>query len=208
MTTQIVIWLNALANALASVLLAPIAMMPGWLSATLIAAITGVLMLLAFKYTSNQSAIKRVRNDIKANLLALSLFKDSIPVSLRSQGRILCAAGRLLGLALIPMLVMLVPMCLLLGQLAAWYQARPLHIDEPVVVTVRLGAMADRAHRRYPAQCIGPPSRRRSAPSASPANKWCAGTFKAAKPDTIASPLRPQARCSKRNWPSAMASCA
>ncbi len=120
--TQIVVWLNGLANTVAAVLLAPIANMPGWLSATVIAVATGVVMLLAFKYTSNQAAIKRVRNDIKANLLALSLFKDSVPVSLRSQGRILVAATRLLGLALLPMLVMLVPMCLLLGQLAAWYQ--------------------------------------------------------------------------------------
>jgi hypothetical protein len=136
--TQIVVWLNAMANACASVLLAPIAMLPGWLSATLVAAVTGVLMLVAFKHTSNQRAIKRARATIKANLLALSLFKDSAAVSLRSQGRILLGAGQLLILAIVPMLVMLVPMCLCLGQLALWYQARPLRVDEEAVVTLRL----------------------------------------------------------------------
>ena len=87
---QVVVWLNAAANA------------PGTGPARpgrrrcragsrprSIAAVTGVLLLVVFKYTSNQRAIKRVRDDINANLLALKLFKDSTAVSLRAQGRIL-----------------------------------------------------------------------------------------------------------------------
>ena len=49
--------------------------LPGWLSATAVAAVTGVLLLVVFKYTSNQAAIKRVRNDINANLLTLEAFQ-------------------------------------------------------------------------------------------------------------------------------------
>jgi hypothetical protein len=143
--TQIVVWLNAVANACAGVMMAPIAMLPGWLSATLVAAVTGVLMLVVFKHTSNQRAIKRARATIKANLLALSLFKDSTAVSLRSQGRILLGAGQLLILAILPMLVMLVPMCLLLGQLALWYQARPLRVGEEAVVTLKLAGESNAA---------------------------------------------------------------
>src|SRR6185295_9345506 len=41
-------------------------------------------------------------------------------------------------LSIVPMLVMLIPMVLLLAQLALWYQARPLHIGEEAVVTLRL----------------------------------------------------------------------
>jgi len=136
--TQIIVWLNAAANLVATVLLAPLGVLPGWASATLVAAVTGLLMLWAFKYTSRQTAIKRTRNQIKANLLALSLFQDHVSVSLRAQGRILGAALRLLWLAIVPMLVMLVPMCLLLGQLALWYQARPLHVGEEAVIAVQL----------------------------------------------------------------------
>lgn len=142
MLTQIVIWLNSVANALGDVALAPIAWLPGWFSATLIAAVTGVLMLLAFKYTSNQAAIKRTRDGIKANLLALSLFKDNMGVSLKSQGRLLMGAGRLMTLSLVPILVMLIPMSLLLGQLALWYQARPLPVGADSVVTVQLSENA------------------------------------------------------------------
>jgi uncharacterized membrane protein (DUF106 family) len=138
MLTQLVIWLNRVAGDIANVVLAPIAWLPGWLSATLIAVVTGVVMLLVFKHTSNQEAIKQTRNSIKANLLALSLFKDNLRVGLRAQGSLLAGAARLLALSIVPMLVMLVPMCLLLGQLALWYQARPLQVGEETVVTVHL----------------------------------------------------------------------
>jgi hypothetical protein len=116
--------------------------MPGWLSATLVAAVTGVLLLVVFKYTSNQKAIQRVRNDIDANLLALKLFKDSARVALRSQGRVLRGAFGLMIFALVPMLAMAVPVTLLLGQLSLWYQARPLHVGEDSVITLKLNGDA------------------------------------------------------------------
>jgi hypothetical protein len=136
MLTQVVVWLNAAAGAVSYVALAPVAWLPGWLSATLIAIATGLLMLWVFKHTSNQQAIRHARDRIKANVLALGLFKDSIAVALRAQGRILANAGRLLVHSLPPMLVMMAPMALLLGQLAVWYQARPLAVGDEAVVTV------------------------------------------------------------------------
>jgi hypothetical protein len=135
---QVVVWLNAAANALGEWLLAPVAVLPGWLSATLIAVLTGLLLLVAFKYTSHQRAIQAVRSDIKAHLLALKLFRDSTGVTLRAQGRILRGAFFLMVLAIVPMLVMTVPVLLLLGQLSLWYQARPLPVGQEAVVTVKL----------------------------------------------------------------------
>ena len=137
---QIATWLAAPANALGRFLLAPVGLVPGWLSATIVAAITGVLLLAVFKYTSAQGAIQRVRDDIDANLLSLKLFKDSAPVSLRAQGRILQGACRLFVLAVVPMLIMAVPVTLLLGQLALWYQARPLRVGEDTVITLKLNS--------------------------------------------------------------------
>ena len=106
-----VAWLNAAANVLGRSVLSPIGMLPGWLSATLVSAITGVLLLIVFKYTSNQRAIKRVRDGIKADLLALKLFKESASVALQAQGRIMLNAGKLLLLSIVPMLVICI--CLL-----------------------------------------------------------------------------------------------
>jgi hypothetical protein len=140
--TQIVVWLNSLANAVGKWTLAPIAALPGWLSATLVAVLTGVLLLLAFKYTSNQRAIKRARDAINANLLALKLFKESSAVALQAQGRVLLGAARLSVLALVPILVMAVPVTLILGQLSLWYQQRPLAIEnettKEAIVTMAL----------------------------------------------------------------------
>jgi hypothetical protein len=136
--THMVVWLNTAANVLGRWLLAPLAILPGWLSATLVSIATGVLFLIAYKYTSNQGAIKRVKDDIKANLLTLKLFKDSAWVALLAQGRVLWGAFRLLALSLVPMVVMIMPALLILGQLALWFEARPLHVGEEAVVTLKL----------------------------------------------------------------------
>lgn len=140
---QATAWLSAAASFLGGFLLAPVAMLPGWLSATAVAAVTGVLLLVVFKYTSNQAAIKRVRNDINANLLTLKLFKDSARVALRAQGRLLLGAGRLFVFALVPMVVMAVPVTLILAQLGLWYENRPLKVGEEAVVTLQLSGASD-----------------------------------------------------------------
>jgi len=144
---QVVAWLNVAANALGRSLLNPLGFLPGWLAVTLISAATGVLFLVVFKYTSNQGAIKRARDDINANLLALKLFKDSTSVCLRAQGHILVVAVRLFVLAIVPMLVMVVPVTLLLSQMALWYQHRPLRVGEEAVITLKAkdGASSSRS---------------------------------------------------------------
>lgn len=141
--TQLIVWLNTIANAVGGFVLAPIALLPGWLSATLIAIATGILLLIVFKYTSQQKAIRKVRDDITAQRLALVLFKDSAWVALQAQSRLLLGAIRLFVLALVPMAVMLMPVLLILGQLSLWYQQRPLQIGEEAVVTLRLNGDAD-----------------------------------------------------------------
>ena len=138
MLIQVVVWLNWIADGVGRIALAPIAWLPGWLSITVISILSGIVMLFVFKHTSHQGTIQWTRNQIKANLLALSLFKDDFRVGLRAQGRLVLAGGRLMLLSLVPMLVMLVPTCLLLGQLALWYQVRPLSVGEGAVVTVHV----------------------------------------------------------------------
>jgi hypothetical protein len=150
---QLIAWLSAGSNVVGQLLLAPIGVLPDWLSASLVAAVTGVLLLAVFKYTSDQRAIERVRNDINANLLSLKLFKDSARVSVRAQGRILRGAFWLFVLAIVPMLVMAVPVTLLLGQLGLWYQARPLKVGENAVVTLKLNGDAGSA---WPAVSLQP----------------------------------------------------
>ncbi|MBN1851639.1 MAG: hypothetical protein JW829_02915 [Pirellulales bacterium] len=140
---QIVTCLNRTANALGRYLLAPIGWLPGWFSMTIVSAMTGVLLLVVFKYTSNQKAIRRVRDKIKAHLLEMKLFKESAAVTLRAQGRVFLSVSRLLSLSIVPMCVMLVPVCLLMAQLALWYQSRPLRVGEGAVITLKLGGCGE-----------------------------------------------------------------
>ena len=121
-------------------------------------------MLVVFKYTSQQEAIRRVRDDIKAHLLALKLFPDSLAVTFRAQGRDPPRGCCLLLLAIVPMLVMIVPVSLLLGQLSLWYQLRPLRPGEEAVVILQLAGQpgyrhagcAVRARPRPPKLSAGP----------------------------------------------------
>lgn len=135
---QLIIWINVLTNSLGRFLLAPIAVFDGWLSNTIISAVAGVVLLIIFKYTSNQRAIGRVRDNIKAHMLALKLFKDSMSVTLQAQGQIFKGAFLLLVHAVRPMLVMIVPVALLLSQMGLWYQSRPLMVGEESVVAMKL----------------------------------------------------------------------
>lgn len=142
--TGLIIRLNAAANALFRLLHRPMSVLPSWLSLTIISIILGVVLLLLFKYTSNQPAIGHVRDKIKAHLLSMKLFKDNIPVVLKSQMRILLSAFLLLAHSFCPMLVMIIPFSLLLGQLGLWYQSRPLRIEEQAILVMQLaGSVQD-----------------------------------------------------------------
>ena len=151
--TQLIVWLNVGGNAFGKYVLAPIAFLPGWLSATFVAVVSGIVFLVIFKYTSNQAAIKKVRDDIKDNLLAIKLFKENPWMILRAQGRILRGTALLLAYAIVPMLVMALPVTLLLAQLGLWYQARPLKVGEEAVVSVKLNSNLDSS---TPHVCLQP----------------------------------------------------
>ncbi|MBN2183424.1 MAG: hypothetical protein JW715_16050 [Sedimentisphaerales bacterium] len=135
---RIISLINTLTNSFGKLVLAPVESLPGWLSNTIISAIAGVLLLIVFKYTSNQQAIGKIRDDIKANMLALKLFKDSISVTLLAEVRVFKGAFLLLLYSIVPMLVMIIPVSLLIAQMSLWYQLRPLRQGETAVVTAKL----------------------------------------------------------------------
>ncbi len=138
MIAQFIAWLNSGMNAASDVLRGPMQRAPAWLSLILVSALLGVVLLVLFKYTSPQAAIGRVRDRIKANLLAMKLFKDSVPAVLKAQGRVFAAAVMLLVYSLPPVLVMMLPFCLILGQLSVWYEAKPLEVNGDAVLEMQL----------------------------------------------------------------------
>jgi len=127
-------FLNPISTWLGDVVYAVLSPFPVWVGLTVNSAATGVVMLIAFRHTSNQKAIGKVKDDIKANLLALKLYKDELRVTFLSQARLLWAIVRLQRYVLTPVLLMALPMLLALTQMGIRYQWRPLRSGEQTLI--------------------------------------------------------------------------
>ncbi|HUX08627.1 MAG TPA: hypothetical protein VMX35_15100 [Acidobacteriota bacterium] len=104
----------------------------------IISALAGVVLLLIFKITSNQKAIKRTKERISASFLEVRLFKDDMSQMMSAQGRIFGSAFRYMGHAMAPMLWMIVPVLLLLIQMNLWYGYEPLDEGDSALVVARI----------------------------------------------------------------------
>ncbi len=138
LSIELISRLNAVFTAVSAWIIGPIMCLPSWLSCAVLAGMTALLILVIYKYTSNQKAIQRIRNRIKANLLAMRLYKDSLQVTLAAQWELFKAGVALLLNSLIPLAVMLMPMIMILAQLQSWYGYEPLAPGAEAVVTVQL----------------------------------------------------------------------
>jgi hypothetical protein len=82
----------------------------------LLSLVVGLLMVVLFGYTSDQKAIGIAKDQLKAHLLAVRLYRDQIPVVMGSYGKILRGTGRYLKLAFKPLLYVIVQIDRYLGQ--------------------------------------------------------------------------------------------
>lgn len=103
-----------------------------------LSAVLGFVMLLIWRYTSNQKAIADVRRQISAHLLATRLFRDNLAVTFLAQRQIIWQALRLLGYSIRPMMIMMVPFVLVMAQIGLRYEPRPLAVGERAGVCVTL----------------------------------------------------------------------
>jgi len=138
-------FLNPVCTRLGDVVYALLSPFPVWVGLTIISAVTGVVMLFAFRHTSNQKAIGKVKDEIKANLLALKLYKDELRVTFRSQVRLLWAIVRLQRYVLTPVLLMALPMLLALAQMGIRYQWRPLRSGEQTLIKMHFAPGAGKS---------------------------------------------------------------
>jgi hypothetical protein len=100
--------------------------------------LTGMLMLLIFRYTSNQKKIKETKDKIKAHLLEIRIFNDDLGVLLSAQKNLLFYNAKYLMHALRPLLFMMVPILIILIQLQGWFGYRPLAIGESTLLKVKV----------------------------------------------------------------------
>jgi len=101
-----------------------------------ISVVIGLLMVVVFRYTSDQKAIGQAKDQLKAHLLAVRLFQDQLPVVMRAYGRIFRGTGRYLRLAFMPFLISLLPITFLIIQLDRYLGSTGLNTSQPFLVEV------------------------------------------------------------------------
>jgi hypothetical protein len=110
---------------------------PPALLVMLLSVVVGLLMVVIFRYTSDQKAIRLAKDQLKAHLLAVRLFQDQLPVVLSSYGRIVRSTGRYLRLAFKPLLIVALPLTILIVQLDRYLGWMPVSAGQAFLVTVR-----------------------------------------------------------------------
>ncbi len=129
--------LNPVCRVIGDGVYAALGLMPVWAGLTIASVLLGLVMLIAFRHTSHQAGIARAKDAIKANLLALKLYKDDLRVTFLAQWRLVKAVGRLQGHMLKPIAILALPMLLVIAQMGVRYQWRPLHEGEQTLIRVR-----------------------------------------------------------------------
>jgi uncharacterized membrane protein (DUF106 family) len=104
--------------------------------------VVGLLMVVLFGYTSDQKAIGVAKDQLKAHLLAVRLYRDQIPVVMGSYGKILRGTGRYLKLAFKPLLYVIIPITLLTVQVDRYLGSSPIASNAPLLMTVHLSHSA------------------------------------------------------------------
>jgi hypothetical protein len=100
--------------------------------------VIGFLMVIVFRYTSDQNGIRIAKDRLKAHLLAVRLFQDQIQVVLISYWRIIRSTGTYLRLAFMPLLYVSVPLIFLMVQIDRYLGYTPLSTGQTFLVTAKL----------------------------------------------------------------------
>ena len=111
-----------------------------WVGMITISFLTALLMLFVFRFTSNQQGIRKVKDKIKAHLLEIRLFKDSLRISLKAQENILRYNLKYIGYSAKPLLVMILPLVLILIQLNLWFGYSSLDPGQKAILKAELDA--------------------------------------------------------------------
>lgn len=129
---------NAILAAVIRAVCEPLAAGPRLLPLVIIALVSGALASIGFRYTSYQTGLKRVADSVRANLLAMRLFRDDLFVSLRAIGGLFAASFLRLLFSLPPLVILMAPFVLLVTHLAMWYEFAPPPVWQRVALEVRV----------------------------------------------------------------------
>jgi len=108
---------------------------PTW-SLLFLSFVAGIVILVIFRYTSDQKGIREAKNKIKAHLLEIRIFKDNLAIQFSAQKRLLFHNIIYMKHAVKPLLFLIIPIGLLILQMDAWYGQKPLRPGESTIFSV------------------------------------------------------------------------
>ncbi len=103
-----------------------------------ISVLTGILMLLGFRYTSHQDKIRKEKEKIKAHLMEMRIFKDDLAILMSAFMNVLLYNAKYIKHLIRPMLFLILPMVFMLIHLNFWFGYRPLKMEEAAILSVKL----------------------------------------------------------------------
>jgi len=130
--------LNSILNGIFDLIVSPFRNINPLWSLALFSLLIAILMLIIFRYTSNQEEIKRTKSKIRAYIYELRLFKDELGIVLSAQKNVFIQNLHYMKYAVKPMIFMIIPLALILIQLDSLYGHKPLSLKESAIVSLKL----------------------------------------------------------------------
>lgn len=130
--------INSVLRMIFDAVLAPFDGLHAAFGLTVLALPFAILALLLFKWTSDQPALERVKAKIHAGLFEIRLFNDDMGAIFRAQAGILGNNVVYFAQNLVPLLWMIGPFVLAMGQIQMHYAYDGLRAGEPALVKVKL----------------------------------------------------------------------
>jgi hypothetical protein len=131
-------YVNSVLSYLFDLVMTPFQPLNPLLSLFFFSLLTGIFMLLVFRYTSDQKGIKETKDKIKAYLLEIRIFKDNLSIQLSAQKKLLIYNAIYMKHAIRPVLFMIVPVAIVIIQMDAWYGRRPLRPGDSTIVSIQV----------------------------------------------------------------------
>lgn len=100
----------------------------------IITSVTGVAMLYLYKWTSDQTKLKAVRQRLKAHILEIQLYRTDLRIMLRSLYRVFAKNLTYMWLLLPPAILLIALVVLVVVQCYPRFQYRPVAPGEKVLV--------------------------------------------------------------------------
>lgn len=132
--------LNSLLVRIFDFVLAPLAWLPPLAGVAVVSLFTALVLLLAFKATSDQARLTRVKRSIHAGFFEIRLFADDVPTLLRTQLDMLRHSFTYLRLSIVPALWVIVPVALVISHLEFHFGYRGLTPGRPALVKAAVRA--------------------------------------------------------------------